>query len=254
MLIYTIALNTFRESIRDKILYTILLFQLGFAAISVYVSYWSMGQETKILLDFSITLMTIFGLIIAVFIGSGLIHKEIEKKTIYTILSKPISKDHFIIGKYFGLLLTLALCFVLMTAGVLVINKVFIGVINYLLILQALFIFFKMAIMLGFTLLFGSYSSPIVTIVFSLFVFVAGNFSSDIIVLPEASSISGLSDILKMLYYIVPNFELLDFQTEIVHNLEILPKKMYYGALYAVAYSGILIMLAKSVFKKVDLK
>ena len=115
MIISSIAENTFRETIRDRVLYNILFFALGMIILSLVVSQWSLGEEVKILKDFGLSIMSLFGLLIGIFIGVGLIFKEIEKKTIYVIISKPIHRYQFILGKYFGLLLTLLVNIIIMS-------------------------------------------------------------------------------------------------------------------------------------------
>jgi len=111
MIVKVIAYNTFKETIRDKILYNVLLFALGFAILSGIVSQWSLNQEEKVMQDFGLMIISVFGILIAVFIGIGLLYKELDKRTIYTVLSKPISRAQFLWGKYFGLIMTLAINF-----------------------------------------------------------------------------------------------------------------------------------------------
>ncbi len=108
----TIAYNTFRENIRDKILYSILMFALGFALVSAIISQWSLNQEARLMLDFGLTTISVFGLLIATFLGIGLVSRELEKRTVYLVLSKPVSRSLFLTGKYFGLVLTMLIVFI----------------------------------------------------------------------------------------------------------------------------------------------
>ncbi|MGH9761862.1 MAG: ABC transporter permease, partial [Blastocatellia bacterium] len=112
-----IALNTFRESVRDRILYNLVLFALILTAASAFISDLSIQQEAKFISDLGLSAMLVFGALIAIFIGVGLVFKEIDKRTIYNLLSKPVRRHEFLIGKYLGLCMTLAVNCALMTAG-----------------------------------------------------------------------------------------------------------------------------------------
>src|SRR5687768_2108377 len=104
----TIAVSVFRESVRDKVLYNLVFFAVLLISASYLLSQLTAGQDIKIIKDIGLAAMSLFGLFIAVFIGIGLVSKEVEKRSIYSLLAKPISRHEFIIGKYIGLLLTLA--------------------------------------------------------------------------------------------------------------------------------------------------
>ena len=147
MIIKTIAYNTLKETVIDKILYNILLFALGFSILSGIVSQWSLNQEEKVLQDFGLTIISVFGILIAVFIGIGLLYKELDNRTIYTVLSKPISRGQFLWGKYFGLVLTLAVNFTLMAAGLLSVLWLFTGLLKVTLLIAVGMIFFQMTIL-----------------------------------------------------------------------------------------------------------
>src|SRR5256885_1103482 len=105
--IRAIAVNAFRESVRDRVLYNLILFVLILVGASVFISELSVDQEAKFIADLGLSAMVVFGALIAIFIGVGLVYKEIERRTIYNLLSKPVHRHEFIVGKYFGLCLTL---------------------------------------------------------------------------------------------------------------------------------------------------
>src|SRR5437870_5256105 len=104
----SIALNVFRESVRDKVLYNLVFFAVMLIAVSYLLGQLTAGQDIKIIKDLGLAAMSVFGLFIAVFIGIGLVSKEVERRSIYSLLAKPISRQQFIVGKYAGLVLTLA--------------------------------------------------------------------------------------------------------------------------------------------------
>src|SRR5947199_10464011 len=102
-----IAVNVFRESVRDKILYNLVLFAILMIGASYVIGQLTAGQDVKIIKDLGLAATTLFGLFIAVFIGIGLVSKEVERRSIYSLLSKPIHRYQFVLGKYAGLVLTL---------------------------------------------------------------------------------------------------------------------------------------------------
>src|SRR5215472_14616473 len=112
-----ITLNTFREAVRDRVLYNLILFVLLLVASAPLFGQISIGLERLILVNVGLSSISLFGVIIAILIGIGLVSKEIEKKTLYTILSRPVRRWEFIVGKYFGLLLTLVVNTAFMTIG-----------------------------------------------------------------------------------------------------------------------------------------
>ena len=252
--ISTIAVNTFRETIRDRILLIILLFALGFSVISGIVSQWSLNQEAKILQDFGFTTITAFGLIIAIFIGVELVYKEIDKRTIYNVLSKPISRAEFIIGKYFGLLLTLFVNFLLMGAGFVILYWLFTGVVHLKLIPAIGMIFLQMSVMVAIVLFFSAFTSPLVSTVLSLFTFLAGNISADIYSIGSGVKNALFVHLLQAMYYIFPNFSLLNIQTQVVHDLKISIMSIMIGIIYSIVYSALLLVIINIIFKRRDLK
>ena len=111
MKIRAVAWNTFREAIRDKILYNLVFFSLLIMGVSTYLGDIALGKSVKVIQDVGLASMSVFGLLIAIFVGIGLVYKEIQRRTIYTLLAKPISRGQFLVGKYFGLVMTISLVF-----------------------------------------------------------------------------------------------------------------------------------------------
>jgi ABC-type transport system involved in multi-copper enzyme maturation permease subunit len=116
--VLTIARNTFREAVRDRVLYNLVLFVLLLTGGAIFLGELSAAQEAKIIIDMGLSAMLLFGVFIAIFVGVGLVYKEIERRTIYAIFSKPVGRGEFLLGKYLGLCLTLAVNVAVMGAGV----------------------------------------------------------------------------------------------------------------------------------------
>ncbi|MBD0327164.1 MAG: ABC transporter permease, partial [Pyrinomonadaceae bacterium] len=116
--IATIARNAFREAVRDRVLYNLVLFVLLLTVGAIFLGELSAAQESKIIIDLGLSAVLIFGAFISIFVGVGLVYKEIERRTIYAIFAKPVGRGEFLIGKYLGLCLTLLVNVLVMGAGV----------------------------------------------------------------------------------------------------------------------------------------
>ena len=114
--IYAIALNTFREAVRDRVLYGVLGLATGVLAFTLALAELSLDQQDRVITDLGMASISIFSVVVAIFLGSSLLYKEIERKTLYVILPKPIRRHEFLLGKYFGIVLTCAVFVLLMGA------------------------------------------------------------------------------------------------------------------------------------------
>ncbi|HEV8493760.1 MAG TPA: ABC transporter permease subunit, partial [Candidatus Angelobacter sp.] len=178
-----ITLNTFREAVRDRVLYNLVLFVLLLVASAPVISQISIGMEKLMLVNLGLSSISLFGVIIAIFVGIGLVSKEIEKKTLYTILSRPVRRWEFIAGKYLGLLLTLVVNAVLMTVGFYLALLIFIHGLHAadgMLLVAIYFIILQFMMMVAITLLFSTFSTPIFSAIFAFSLFVIGTFGNDL--------------------------------------------------------------------------
>src|SRR5215471_727499 len=178
--ISSVALNTFRESVRDRVLYNLILFALILVGASIFISELSIDQESRFIADLGLSSMMVFGGLIAIFIGVGLVYKEIDKKTIYNLLSKPVHRYELIVGKYVGLCMTLLVnCCVMALGTVLALAYVNRGLVRLELpVLPAAFlIFLELALMVAVALTFSTFTTPLLSALFSLAVYVIGQFS-----------------------------------------------------------------------------
>ena len=181
--IAAIAGNAFREAVRDRVLYNLVLFVLLLTAAAIFIGELSGGQERKIIVDLGLSAMLLFGVFIAIFVGIGLVYKEIERRTVYAIFSKPVGRGEFMVGKYLGLCLTLLVNVVLMGAGVsLALIYVSRGWDPLALSIwpAILLIYFELMILTAVALLFSSFSSPALSALLTFFVFIIGHFSADL--------------------------------------------------------------------------
>jgi ABC-type transport system involved in multi-copper enzyme maturation permease subunit len=251
-----ITLNTFREAVRDRVLYNLVIFVLLLLASAPLFGQISIGLERLIVVNVGLTAISIFGVIIAIFIGIGLVSKEIEKRTLYTILSRPVRRWEFIAGKYLGLMLTLLANTALMTAGLYLALFIFAhkqhpG--DPLLLVAVYFTLLELAMVTAITLLFSSFSSPIFSAVFTFALFVIGTFAED---LRNFAAIShGLTKWLSTAAaYLLPNFASLNVIGQVAHEHSISGRLILLNTLYAFAYAAATTMIAIIVFQRRNLK
>jgi len=251
-----IASNTFREAVRDRVLYNLIAFALLLSGAAILVGQISIDIERLVVINLGLTAVSLFGVVIAIFIGIGLVSKEIEKRTLYTVLSRPVRRWEFIVGKFFGL------------AGTLVVNAFFmaIGVFAALLyvshkfarpdalILVALYlIVLQFLIICSLALLFSSFSSPLLAAVFAFSLFVIGSFAEDL--RGFAAMTHGLTRWLATgAAYLVPNFSAFNVISSIAHEQPVRGPLILGNSIYALFYAGMALSGAVLIFEHRNLK
>jgi ABC-type transport system involved in multi-copper enzyme maturation permease subunit len=251
-----IAANTFREAVRDRVLYNLIAFALLLSGAAILVGQISIDIERLVVVNLGLTAVSLFGVVIAIFIGIGLVSKEIEKRTLYTVLSRPVRRWEFIVGKFFGL------------AGTLVVNTFFmaLGVFAALLyvahkfsapdaqILVALyFIILEFLIICSLALLFSSFSSPLLSAVFAFSLFVIGSFADDL--RGFARLTHGFAGwIATSAAYLVPNFSALNVISAVAHQQSLSLQLILQNTLYALFYTAMVLSGAILIFERRNLK
>jgi ABC-type transport system involved in multi-copper enzyme maturation permease subunit len=251
-----ITLNTFREAVRDRVLYNLIVFVLLLVASAPLFGQISIGIERLILVNVGLSSISLFGTIIAILVGIGLVSKEIEKKTLYTILSRPVRRWEFIVGKYFGLLLTLVVNTVLMTVGLyvaLLVTAHGLKRSDALLLVAIYCIVLQFMIMVALTLLFSSFSTPIFSAIFAFALYVIGTFAEDL------KNFAGMSQgvthwLATGAAYLVPNFASLNVISQVAHDQPISGSLIGFNTLYALLYSGAVTAAAVLIFERRNLK
>lgn len=252
----TIASNTFREAVRDRVLYNLIAFALLMVAASLLVGQISLGVERNVVINLGLTAVSLFGLVIAVFIGIGLVSKEIEKKTLYTILSRPVRRWEFILGKFGGLVATLVVNTFFMAIGMfaalLYLAHRFQKADAYLLV-ALYFIVLQFAMITALALLFSSFSSPLLSAVFAFALFVIGTFAQDL--RGFAAIMHGAVRWVALgAAYVVPNFAALNVISSVAHDRPVSGTLVFYNTLYALLYSVAAVAGAMLIFERRNLK
>lgn len=251
-----VAFNTFREAVRDRVLYNLIAFALLISAAAILVGEISIDVERLVVVNLGLTAVSLFGVVIAIFVGIGLVSKEIEKKTLYTVLSRPVRRWEFVIGKFFGL------------TGTLVVNTFFmaIGVFLALLyvthrfekadvpVLAALyFVVLEFLIVCALALFFSSFSTPLMSAVFTFALFVIGSLAEDL--RGFARMMSGLEGAIATGFaYLLPNFSAFNIINQAAHGDAVPGRLIFYNTLYALLYSTMAISGAVLIFERRNLK
>ena len=180
MRVLSIAFNTFRECIREKLLYNLLVFALLMIGSSVLLTRLTVGEWDRLIINLGLSSMSFFGVLIAIFVGISLVSKEIDKKTIYTIVSKPVPRYEFLLGKYLGLMFTLLVNLVVMVAGLLAV-MVYLNAPVTLLLFEAIgFIFLELVVITAMALMFSTFTSATLSAIFTLAIYAVGHLSTDL--------------------------------------------------------------------------
>ena len=218
--ILSIGLNTFRETLREKLLYNLLIFALLMIGSSMLLSRLTLGDANRLILDLGLASINLFGVIIAIFVGIGLVSKEIDKKTIYTIVSKPVPRYEFLLGKYVGLGITLLTNTAIMVVGLLSVLQIMQVPIELVLFKSLLLIFIELLVVTAVALLFSTFTSSTLSAIFTLAVYVIGHLSGDLKALGE--KLDGVSQgVLTTLYYVMPNLERFNLKGHVIHQLNV---------------------------------
>lgn len=255
MKISTIARNTFREAVRDRVLYNLVLFVLLITASAIFLGELTAGQEARTIVNFGLGAMLVFGAFISIFVGVSLVSKEIERRTVYAIFSKPIGRGEFIVGKYLGLCLTLLVNIAIMGAGV-SLALLYVGGGNLAFsIWGAIFlIYLELAILTAVAILFSSFSSPALSALLTFFIFIIGNFSQSLRDFAANLGSSFTRLFFDVLYYALPNLSFYSFRTNAAHGEMPSPAMLGGAVLYAVVYIGILLTVTVYIFNRRNFK
>lgn len=247
------ASNVFQEVIRDRILYIIGFYTLILAAAMRILPEIAATTEGKIFLDFGIALMGVIGLIVSVFVGTGLINKEIEKRTVLVLIAKPISRSEFITGKYFGLSAVLAVLIASMALiylGFLQVAHIPYGIASIL--IAVLFLFLQISLINAVAISFGSFTSSLLAIILTFAVYLMGNISQDLLKFGRLSQNPGIEQLTQALYLILPDLSRLDLKNQAVYGLQALPNAtvLMTNAGYGLLYSAMLLAIAILIFSR----
>ncbi|MEE8217779.1 MAG: ABC transporter permease [Vicinamibacteria bacterium] len=246
-----VAANTFRETVRERVLYNLVFFAILMTLSGLLLGELSIRQDEKVLKDIGLAAMDLFGTVIAIFIGVGLVSKEIERRSLYPLLAKPLSRGEFFLGKFAGLAFTLLVNLAVMTVG-LYATLLATGRAADPLLLAAIYpIFLGLIMVVAFAMLFSTVTSSTLASLLTVGVVIAGRFS-DVVrnmreVLPgvPAWMVNGL-------YAVLPDFQKFDFKDRVAYGDPVPGDVLAWLTLYAGAYVTIVLGLGLAAFRSKD--
>ena len=252
-----VARNTFREAVRDRVLYNLLFFALLMIASAVIVGQISMAIETVVMISLGLSAISLIGLLIAVFTGVGLVSKEIDKRTLHAVLARPLQRWEFLLGKFAGLAVTLAVNTAAMTAGLfaalwLVKHSLQRG--DAVVLAAAYFILLKLMLVVALAMLFSCFTSPLLAILFTGGLYLAGLFVSELRSLQVTTLTPQMQKFFAVLSYVLPNFGNYDVMGAAAHGRKIAGMLILHNTLYTILYCAIVLGIAAMIFSRKDLK
>lgn len=251
MEILPIALNTFREAVRDRVLYLILAFAVVMILASTVLGLITVGSEEKIIQDFGLAMIALFGTAAALFIGIGLVFKEIDRRTVYTLLAKPIRRSQFLIGKYLGLCLTLAVNLVVMAAAFFLLLALR-GIPAGDLWVAVWLTYFELLLVTAIAVLFSSFSTPVLSALFASTLYIVGHLSWSLKLLEDLLDSSTARGAVRLVYLILPNLEHFNVRGDLVHGVPVPWSQVGFAMLYGLAYTTLVLLLATVIFERRD--
>ena len=262
-----IAVSVFRESVRDRVPYNLVLFAILLISSSLLLGQLTAGQDVKIIKDLGLAATSVFGLFIAIFIGIGLVSKEVDRRSIYALLAKPISRSQFIAGKYAGLVLTLAVNIAVMTLALY-------AVLGYMTwrtpgelkavwdapgmdpaLMKAVFLtFVQLMLITAIALFFSTFSSPLLSASLTLALYVVGQFNADLRNFDAVVSSPMAARLARGVYHVVPDLSAFDVKMQVVHGLPVTAGYVVMTTAYGLLYIAAILLVATFIFSRRDFK
>jgi len=252
-----VALNTFREAVRDRVLYNLVFFALLMIAASVAVGQISIGIEQTVIVSLGLSAISLIGLLISVFLGVALVSKEMDKRTLYTLLAKPVRRWEFLLGKFGGLVLTLAVNTAAMALGLLLVMlyvKHSLERSDAVVLVAVYFILLKLALIVALALLFSCFTTPLLAILFTVGLYIVGLYVQELRDLPVEVMSPAMAAFTKWLSHLLPNFENFNIMAMAAHGRAVPGALILQNTLYAVVYCTIVLTAAAVVFSRRNLK
>jgi Cu-processing system permease protein len=255
--VWAVATNTFREAVRDRVLYNLVFFALLMMGAAILVGQISIGIEESVIASLGLSAISIVGIFIAVFIGVGLVSKEMDKRTLYALLAKPVERWQFLLGKFCGLVMTLAVNTAAMALGLYIALwyvKHPLESSDWYLLVAVYLIWLKLALIVALAMLFSCFTTPFLAILFTLGIYVAGLFAVDLRTIQAVDLTPATMSMFKGISYVLPNFENFNVMAAVVHGRSVPATLVWVDTGYTIVYSGIVLLAASMVFARRNLK
>lgn len=249
--------NTFREAVRDRVLYNLVFFALLMIASAMLIGQISMGIETVVMISLGLSAISLIGLLIAVFTGVGLVSKEIDKRTLHAVLAKPLRRWEFLLGKFAGLVVTLAVNTAAMAAGLFLalwLVKHSVTASDAVVLVAVYFILLKLMLVVALAMLFSCFTSPLLALLFTGGLYLAGLFVSELRSLQVTTLTPQMQKFFAVVSYVLPNFGNYDVMGAAAHGRAVAGMLLLHNTLYTLLYCAMVLSAAAVIFSRKDLK
>jgi ABC-type transport system involved in multi-copper enzyme maturation permease subunit len=255
--IRAVAANTFREAVRDRVLYNLVFFALLMMAAAILVGQVSIGIEQDVIVSLGLSAISVVGIFIAIFLGVALVSKEMDKRTLYALLAKPVHRWEFLLGKFLGLVMTLTVNTAAMAVGLYAalwsVKQPLVKADAYILVAVYL-ILLKLALIVALALLFSCFTSPFLAILFTAGLYVTGLFAADLRTVQAVGLDPSALQLMRGISYLLPNFQNFNVMAAVVHGHGVPAVFVRDATVYALLYSAIVLAAAAVVFSRRNLK
>ena len=252
--ILALAASTFLETVRDRIFYLVAVFGFIMLASTAILSPLTVGAQAKIMADVGLASMVIFGLLVVVFVGSSMVSKELDKGTIVTILSKPVGRREYLIGKFLGLNLTLISMLAVMGLVFLLMLFLAPGSFSFRFLGAFYLTFLELTLINAVVVLFSTSVSPVLAAVFTLGVFSVGHLSQSIRDFGQLQDSVFQRQVSELVYYLTPNLEVFNLRGAVVHGTAVSGGHLFMATIYCLAWTVLLLVVAGSIFSRKELR
>ena len=258
MRIWAIALNTFREAMRNRVLYLILIFVILMILSSLALAMLSLGESDRVIKHLGLSAMNVFGLLLAVFVGVALVHQELEMKTIYVLTSSGVQRHQFLVGKFLGLVLVILVNLIVMTLLLTVLIYFTPGATLSMALYQAAFMsLFEMMIITAVAVLFSVITSPVLAMILTFLMYIIGHLAGSLQTFAYRLSEIGhktASWILLVILHLLPRLEVFNLKDDIVYGTAQFGAETVLYIIYGLLYASLLLYISNLIFSRKDFR
>lgn len=246
--------NTVREAIRNKLLYTLVFFAVLLISTGFLLATLSYVERERIMQDVGLAAIRLFGMGIAIFLGVGLIHKEVDRRTIYTIVTKPVSRAEFLLGKFVGLVATVWLQLAIMALAFVVVSLVVGAPVDGGHAAALLLTGMELMLIVAIATLFSAFTTPLLASLYTVGMTMVGHLTRDLRAIANGTESEGVKAVAGFVYVLLPDLEMFNRTIEAVHGLAIESGQVLWPLLYGMGYTGCLLLVASIIFERRDFR
>lgn len=252
--LWALAANTVREAVRNRILYVLLFFAVVVIGSGVIVSSLSYVESERILQDVGLASIRLFGVAMSIFVGIQLIHKEVDRRTVYTILSKPLSRSTFLLGRFAGLTLTIWMQGGIMVAAFAAVSLGTGAPLGFEHAAFFVLVAVELALVVAIATFFSAFTTPMLAALFTTGLWALGQLTRDLRDIGAASDVPAVTAATALLHRVLPDLQSFHLATEAAHGLTVTTSDVVLPLLYGAGYATIVLVAAVSVFERRDFR